>query len=261
MSKPILSNHDFGSVAKVINLPAPTAAGDAATKAYVDAAVEGLKDKGTCKVATSSNVSIASPGATLDGIAMVLNDPVLVMTNTTASENGKYIWNGAAVPMTRSADMNASAEFNQAIVSINQGTSAGNTFRQTTVDPIVGTTAIAFAAFGATTAATTVTSGISRFGTQAEVDAGALANVGLAPSTLAAWASRPKRFAASFGDGSATQYTLAHNLNTLDFTFRVYRVSDNVTVDCDATASGVNGIQLNFAIAPTSNQYRCVVTA
>lgn len=42
MAKPVRVDLDFESTAKVVNLPAPTAAGDAATKAYVDAAGGGV---------------------------------------------------------------------------------------------------------------------------------------------------------------------------------------------------------------------------
>ncbi len=262
MAIPILSDLDMGNVVRVRNLPSPLLSTDAVPRSYVDAAIEGLQDKGTCKVATQSNVNVAAPGATIDGITMAVNDRVLFRAQTTASENGIYIFNGSAVPATRSLDMNLSAEFNQAIVSVNQGTSAGGTFRQTAVDPTVGTTAIAFVSFGGSvSAATTGAAGIVRLATQTEANTGTDATIAITPATLAGFGGMVHRFAATFGDGSATQFTLSHNLNSLDWTARVYRVSDNVTVGCDSAASGVNGIVLNFATAPAVNQYRCVVHA
>lgn len=57
------------------------------------------------RVATTGNVTLTAPGATIDGITMVAGNRVLVWQQTTASQNGVYTWNGAAVTMTRVADM------------------------------------------------------------------------------------------------------------------------------------------------------------
>ncbi len=262
MAKPILSDQDFGGVVRILNLPDPTLAQHPATKNYVDAALEGLAWKDNCKVATQANVAVASPGATVDGVSMNVGDRVLFKSQTAPAENGIYIWNGAAVAATRALDCNVSAEFNEAVTTVDQGASAGASFRQTAVNPTVGTTAITWANFGTTSgAATTASAGIVRLATQAEADAGSDATIAITPATLAAWSARPKRFSASFGDGSATQYAIAHNLNTTDVHVEVFRVSDGVSVQCDVTRTSVNNVQLNFAVAPTSNQYRCVVIA
>ncbi len=101
MAKQVLSNLDFNSVAKIVNLPDPTGAQDAATKNYVDANLEGLGWKDNVRVSTQSNISLATPGATIDGITMATSDRVLVRAQSTASENGIYIWNGASTLMTR----------------------------------------------------------------------------------------------------------------------------------------------------------------
>ena len=74
MAKPIHTDFDFNNASKVINLPNPTAAQDAATKAYVDSAVEGIAWKDAAVVSTQGNINLASPGATIDGITMATND-------------------------------------------------------------------------------------------------------------------------------------------------------------------------------------------
>ena len=139
MAKQILSDLDFNSAARIVNLPDPTLAQHPATKAYVDSAVEGLAWKDSVRVASVSNITLSGPGATIDGVTMAANDRVLVKDQLTQSQNGLYIWNGAAVSMTRAADASTFAELEQAVVTVEEGTSAGSTFRQTQVNGTIDT--------------------------------------------------------------------------------------------------------------------------
>lgn len=262
MAQSVLTTLDFGGgPQKVTGLPAPSVNSDAATKAYVDSAVEGLSWKDSCRVATTANISLASPGATIDAITMATNDRVLVRSQTAQAENGIYIWNGAAVPLTRALDMDAAAEFEQAVVTVEEGTSAGSTFRQTAVNVTVGTTPIAWTSFGTSApAATEATAGIAEIATQAETDAGVSDSVVLTPLKLANLAGRIRKFASTIGDGSATQFTVTHNFNTRDVEAVVYRNSgnyDQVLVDIEMTT--VNACTVRFASPPAAGAFRVVV--
>lgn len=62
-------------------------------------------------VAATGNVTVAAPGAAIDGVNLNSLDRVLLWLQTNQTENGPYLWNGAAVPMTRAADFNAADEF------------------------------------------------------------------------------------------------------------------------------------------------------
>ncbi len=260
MSKPILSSLDFVNAARILNLPDGVGAQEPATVAQLNAAVEGLSWKDSCRVATQANLNLASPGASIDGVTMATSDRFLARSQTAGAENGIYIWNGAAVAATRALDANSAAELEQACTTVEEGTSAGATFRQTVVNLTLGTTTVTWASFGtAAPAASETTAGILEVATQAETDALTADNVWITPLKLGAWSGRLRRFAASFGDGSATQYDITHNLATVDCHVEVVRVSDGVSVMCDVTRTSTNVARLNFAIAPTSNQYRCVV--
>jgi hypothetical protein len=87
------------------------------------------------RVATqSANVNLASPGANIDGIALAANDRIMINAQTNPVQNGIYIWNGAATAMTRATDADAASELAGALVLVREGSDAGRTFRQTTLD-------------------------------------------------------------------------------------------------------------------------------
>lgn len=263
MSKQVLSDLDFNSVARVINLPDPTLAQHAATKAYVDSAVEGLAWKDSVRVATQANISISAPGATIDAIAMAASDRVLVRAQTTQSENGVYIWNGAATPMTRALDASTAAELEQAVITVEEGTSAGATYRQTAVNFTLGSGSVIWTAFGtAAGAASESTAGVAEIATQAETDTGTDDSRFITPLKQANWSGRKMKLSQDIGDGSATQYTVTHNFNTRDVHVEVYRNSGNYdTIICDVDRTSVNAVWLTFAAAPTAAQFRVVVVA
>lgn len=263
MAQTILSNLDFGSVAKIVNLPNASAAQEPVTLAQLQSAIEGLSWKDNVVVAASTNVVVATPGTAIDGITLNVNDRVLLMAQTAGAENGIYIFNGSAVAMTRALDANSAAELTNATVVVDQGTAAGVAYRQTVANPTVGTTALVFTQFGTIApASTTTTAGVIRLATQAEVDAGSLSTVAVSPSTLASYANKAKRYSATVGDGTATSYTVTHNLNTQDVNITVRRsASPYDEVLCDVAATTVNTATVGFASAPASGAYRVTILA
>jgi hypothetical protein len=260
MAKKIFVDFDFQSVSKVTNLPTPSASGDAAPKSYVDSLVEGLAWKDAARVATQSNLNLASPGATIDGITMASPDRVLVRAQSTASENGIYVWNGAAVAMTRALDANTFPELEQAVVTVEEGSSAATTYRQDQINGTIGSSSISWVSFGTSApAASETTAGIAELATQAEVNTGTDDLRIVTPLKLASWSGRIKKFAVSVGDGSATSYTVTHNLNSLDVAVTVFQNSNGEEVITDVTHATANALTVVFATAPASNAYRVVV--
>jgi len=266
MALPLLSDIDANSAAKILNLPTATNPGDATSKSYVDtaiaAAVAGLAWKDTVRVASVANVAVASPGATIDGVTMVANDRVLLKDQTTSSENGIYVWNGAAVAMTRATDFDAAAEIEGAVVPVEEGTTnTGTRWFLSTQNPTIGG-ALAFSnmSSGAPTA-TTAVAGLVELATQGEVDAGTAspANLVVTPVTLAAYAGRKIKATATIGDGASTQIDVTHNLNSSDLHVQVRRVSDGKLVLVEATAFSVNVTRLNFAAAPALNSLVVII--
>lgn len=258
MGKLIGNNLDFNNVSKIVNLPNPTETQDAATKGYVDSIVEGLAWKDDVRVATVSNINLASPGATINGVSMSIGDRVLVMLQTASSQNGIYIWNGASTPMTRSLDASTATELEQAVVGVSEGTYANTTFRQTSVNFSLDTDDIEWVSFGTTVPdATENTKGIVELATLEEVNTGTDISKVITPATLNTWTGKLRKATAIIGDGSSTTFVLTHNFNSYDVVVSVFHNSgnrDDIIVDVKRTS--VNEVTIDFITAPTSNQFK-----
>jgi len=123
---------------------------DAATKNYVDNSVAGLSWKQAVRVASPGiNINIAAPGAAIDGVTLSNGDRVLLKDQTTASQNGIYIFNGASSAMTRASDMSTWPEVVSAAMLISQGTvNSGSKWVNTNVTGgTLGSTSVSFVAF------------------------------------------------------------------------------------------------------------------
>lgn len=133
------------------NLGNPSISTDAANKSYVDTAVANLQQiftaKGAVRVTATTNVTLATPGASIDGVSLTSGDRVLLTGQTTTTQNGIYIWTGASSTLTRSTDMDVWAEVVGALIPTDsEGTANKNTVWLATVPQAgtIGSTAITF---------------------------------------------------------------------------------------------------------------------
>ena len=140
------------SSARITSLATPTGSTDAATKAYVDAQLQGLDVKNSVRVATTANGTLSSAfanGQTVDGITLATNDRILIKNQSTGSENGIYTVNASGAP-TRATDFDEDSEVTGgAFFFAEEGTTnADNGFVLTNDGAItVGTTALTFTQF------------------------------------------------------------------------------------------------------------------
>lgn len=108
---------------KITGLGEPSASQDAATKSYVDNVAQGLDAKASVRVATTANIALSGT-QTIDGIALVAGDRVLVKDQSSAAQNGLYVVSAGA--WTRTADANTWTELVSAFTFVEQGAVNGN---------------------------------------------------------------------------------------------------------------------------------------
>jgi hypothetical protein len=152
----------------ITNLATPLADTDAANKGYVDSVAQGLDVKGSCRVATTGGITLSGL-QTIDGIAVLVGNRVLVKNQNTQAENGIYV--ASESTWTRSTDLNQGVEFPGAFTFIEEGTTHANSgWVCATDDPVVvGTTAIVFEQFSGA-GQITAGSGLSKTGNTLDVN-------------------------------------------------------------------------------------------
>jgi hypothetical protein len=222
-------------------------------------------------------------------------------TSGNAPYNGIYVVTtvgdgSTAYVLTRSADANTSSEVTSGMfVFVEEGTTNDNTgWVLTTNNPItLNTTALVFAQFSGAgtysasngvlltgsnfTFAPRTGYGLQTGSSGAEIKLATTSGLNLS-SDLAVGAGNGisvltntvaidssvvvSKYAANVGDGSATSYTITHNLGTRDVIVSVYEATGSYAeVICDVNHATTNTITLLFSVAPTLNQYRVVVHA
>lgn len=143
----IYSWHDFNSTTITDALGyVPLTPDEAASKAYVDSIVSGFAVKAPVKTASTANLTLSGE-QTVDGIALVAGDRILVKDQTAQAENGIYIV--ATGAWTRSTDLMTWAETAGAFVFVEEGASNADLGFLCTSDPggTIGTTAITWSRF------------------------------------------------------------------------------------------------------------------
>lgn len=139
---------------RITGLADGTAATDAVTKQQLDSVSSGLDVKASVRVATTANITLSGT-QTIDGVAVVAGDRVLVKDQTTASANGIYVV--AAGAWSRAADADSNAEVTAGMFTfVEEGTANADSgwVLATNGAITLGTTALTFTRFSSAAALT-----------------------------------------------------------------------------------------------------------
>ena len=106
-----------------------------------------------------------------------------------------------------------------------------------------------------TVAASSTVEGLVELATATEVKAGSSTTHAVTPAGIASLS-----YAASVGNGTLTTIPVTHNLGTRDVIVQVYEVTTFDTVYVETVRTSTSVVTLEFASAPTTNQYRVVIS-
>ncbi len=236
---------------------------DAVNLQTLEARQAGLRWKDAVRAASTGNVTVASPGASIDGVTLSNGDRVLLKNQSSGAENGIYVFNGAASPLTRATDADSGTELaDGSAVFVGEGTTNANTaWVQTANNPVtIGTTATTWAQFGGGGTSYTEGNGIDITGNVVSVQLDSNSGLSVSGAGLKIdTATVVRKFAQNIGNGSATSIAVTHNLGTRDITVSVHDAATFAEVWPDIVHTDANTVTLVFAVAPATNAYRVVV--
>lgn len=246
---------------------------DAVTLQQLQAYVRGLDWKESVRAASTANVTIASPGASIDGVTLANGDRVLLRAQTNGAENGIYAFNGAASALTRTSDASSQDGVQTLTAGMAVLCTEGTVNRNTawvlqTQDPItVGSTALTYAQFGGGNTYGAGNGLTLAGGTTFSVVAAAGGGITVSGSGVSLDFNKAVgKYAVTIGDGTTTTFTINHALGTADVHVQVRDLGTGVAAYMGYTVPGgaspsTSQLSLAFPTAPTANQYRVVVHA
>ena len=241
-----------------------------------------VSDDGTT-VTVAGNLTVTGTTTTVDSNTVNIGDNIIVLnsdeTGTPSQDGGIEIERGTSTNVALKFDEtsdrweftnNGSTYYNIPISSeYNNYTHPTDGFNATTpslgdwevITEIVVTeeghieqsNGITTGAINTVSASSTV-EGLVELATTTEVKTGTDTARAVTPAGLAALS-----YAANIGNGVLTSVPVTHGLGTRDVSIQVYNASTFDTVYVETVRTSTSVVTLNFAVAPTTNQYRVVI--
>jgi hypothetical protein len=280
------------------NLLAASSSGQAVEYAQFNNAIaavqSGLDFKAPpATVVVTSNMSLSSPGSTINGHTMAAGDTVLLTGQTTGSQNGIYTWNNATNLTRRSDSSSNTSIYSGTMISVSgaDNTNPDTVWMQTAVGTgtngaiTLGTdsqtwikpfSTVTYSAGNGITIVGSTVSAKQGTGSSQSANAAAIANNGITvdgngiyidptTGTRKVWGTIPTSTTGIYTVSGAV-CTVAHALNNQFAQVQVFAGSSPPTIGGSTPATGeeiivgvvrtdANNVQLTFPAAPGSNNY------
>jgi hypothetical protein len=241
-----------------------TNSGDVATRGYVDATAQGLSIIGSVRAASDAALDLTGTTPVVGGVALADGDRVLVKDQAIATENGIYLFNSTTSKLVASTNPEDTDLKEGSFAFVEEGTSAARGYIITSY--VAGSsTWTQFSAAGeytggdgidisGTTISAKVADGLKIDGSgNIAVDTG---------KVVYKYATTITGDSTDGGVTGTTQFTVTHNLGTLDIQVVVYDTTTNEEVVTDLLYINTTSATVGFAVAPVTTQsYRVVVQA
>ena len=249
----------------IVALAAGTTAGQAVEYNQfitgLDQARQAVRTKPSVRGVFVSNVALTGIPTATDGLTLTAGDEWLAAGQTNQTQNGPYVI--AAGAWTRRLADDQGAELQPgAEWFVREGAvyAASKWVIRNLVAPVVGTDNILISQSGAATSYT-ASNGVQIVGS--DIRGVVVASGGLTVSaggfaldlTVAA-----RKFSVTYGDGTASSYTITHNLGTLDIVASARRLSDNKIIGVTFVAATVNTATVTHGAAVALNSFRATIT-
>ena len=239
---------------KIINGAAATNPNDFVIFSQMEAIRQGTIAKSAVDSAMTTNVTISNPGtATFDGQVLAAGEAILLMGQTTGTENGIYVFNGTASAMTRRDDADVFSELDAGTEVFVQGNGAnkGKWRQQTELTGFGGQSWVLIGSGTTYVAGSGLTE--SPAGT---FNVGAGAGISVTADAVAIDTAVVNRKGSATLTTSATSYTVPHGLGSADLNSVVVRNTATGELEYPRTVVDATNIVITFLVAPAANAYR-----
>jgi hypothetical protein len=230
---------------------------DLATRKYVDYRPQ-VKDP--VDLVSSVNISLSNPETTIDSQTLVSGNKVLLINQDNKVENGIYSYNGTS--LIRSSDsISGSQLLPGCLITVKSGADYEGTLWAVTnlseveldVDPLLitqvgGSNDLIPIEKGGTNNTTFVDQKILIYNETENAIVSSAFTLNSLTKTIAFDVTGPE-----------TNFTLTHNLSTLDFIVQVYDKSTGETIEAQTIRQSPNTLLVSFNQAPTLNTFRVLV--